>query len=223
MKVNPWHDLPQQPPYVLPDDEPFVSSFNSLAGPDHFLHINILLPEAFVGATDAPVVLLSNNPGFTDEGAVDKQTPSFIEKLRKNLHREPLDYPFVFLDPEFVGKGRQWWERKLKHLLAQFGHQVVAKSILNIPYFPYPSRKFGHQRLRLPSQEYTFDLVRAAVIRRAVIVLMRQGRRWLDAVPELKGYERLFQVTNSQNPAVSPGNCREFQEVVRAIATASEC
>ena len=92
---------------------------------------------------------------------------------------------------------------------------------MNVVYFPYPSLRFGHKRLRLSSQDYGFGLVRDAVNRDAVIVLMRPGTRkaWAEAVPQLKDYGRLFAVKNPQTPAVSPNNCSRYSEVESAIAT----
>src|SRR5207245_11805556 len=121
------------------------------------LQMGEILPEPFVGDKDAPVVLLSNNPGF-GEGALPKRDPAFMARLRNNLAHGPADYPFLFLAPEFGGPGKTWWERKLKCLLKRFEREVVARSILNVVYFPYPSRRFGHRRLRLASRQYSFHL-----------------------------------------------------------------
>lgn len=101
----------------------------------------------------------------------------------------------------------------------RFGREAIARSVLNVPFFPYPSRRFAHERLQLPSQAYTFDIVRQVTRRGAAIVLMRQEDRWLRAVEELKGYDRLFRVRNTQNPVISPGNCQFYEEVVGAIAS----
>jgi hypothetical protein len=218
---NPWHRLPDEPPYVLPDDKLLVESFNVKASQKRFLHIDKILPEAFVGSPTAPVVLLSNNPGFNPEKGEAKlrQDPIFMVRMRNNLQHLPADYPFVFLDPDNV-PGMKWWQRKLKRLLKLFGPKVIARSILNVPYFPYPSRRFRHGRLHLPSQDYGFRLVRDAVNRGAMIVSMRSKKRWLSAVPELKEYENLCQVNNVQNPVISPRNCPGYQKVVEAIEQA---
>jgi hypothetical protein len=188
---NPWTHLPPSPPFVLPDDEPFVRDFNNRAAPKAFLHINEILPEPFVGAPDAPVVLLSNNPGL-GKGATQKQAGDFMDRMRDNLRHAPSDYPFVYLAPDFTGPHKQWWERKLKSLLKRFGHQVVARSILNVPYFPYASQRFGRGLPRLPSQAYSFRLVRHALVRNAIIVFMRRDAMWKEALPELEKYDRIF-------------------------------
>src|SRR6266496_2974449 len=140
--------------------------------------------------------------------------------MRQNLLHEPSEYPFVHLAREFNGPGRRWWERKLKHLLKRFGTERVARSVLNVPYFAYPSRRFGHERLSLSSQQYGFALVRAAVQREAVIVFMQKANRWLRAVPELDGYGRCFPVINSQNPVIRLRNCGGFETIVEAIERA---
>jgi hypothetical protein len=222
MNENPWYLLPDRAPYVLPSDDRCVRDFNKKVGPgsNRFLRIDKILPEPFVGAQDAPVVLLSNNPGFGEQ-ATNKRVQEFMDRMRKNLLHECLKYPFVFLDPDLRGVGK-WWERKLKYLLKRFGREVIARSVLNITYFPYPSRRFGHRKLRVPSQVYSFGLVRDAVNRKAIIVFMRREDMWKEAVPELKNYDRLFQVKNVQNPAISPRNCpeHEYERVIEAITEA---
>src|SRR5258708_38900928 len=97
-----------------------------------------------------------------------------------------------------IPPGADWWERKLRHILSEFGNRDIAKSIvaqniLAVEFFPYVScsNRYGHDRLHLRSQEYSFDLVRIAVKQEAVIVLRHGERRWLKAVPALGGYHRL--------------------------------
>lgn len=223
MTANPWARLPSEPPYVLSEDKGMVEKFNRTAAPNHFLHVDKLLPEPFIGARDAPVILLSNNPGFSEdeerEGA--RQSAAFRELVRRNLLHESSDYPFVFLHPD-VGyrDGKEWWQDTLKPLLRRFWERNVSRSILNVVYFPYPSARYRHQRRLLISQEYGFELVRDAINRQAIVVLMRRGRRkaWLTAVPELNGYSHLFSV-RSQNPVISPNNCDGYSQVEKAIAT----
>ena len=226
---NPWLHIPAESPYVLPEDAEAVARFNRTAHPKHFLHIEKILPEAFMGVKDAPVVLLSNNPGFSslEEREKFRQQPMVLEWMRKNLYHEPLDYPFYYLNPAFDEK--DWWVVRLRSLIARFntstqnGRRLVAKSVLNVVYFPYVSRNFGHRQLRLASQNYGFQLVREAVNRKAVIVLLRSGKgnqkAWLEAVPELNGYDQFHLGSNPQAPYISPGNCPGFfKTIVQAVA-----
>src|SRR4051794_10696190 len=119
MSDNPWVRLPARPPYVLTKDEQAVREFNARAGEDHRLQIDKLLPEAFVGDPAAPVLLLSNNPGF-GERSVLRQQPDFMARMRAGLSLHSSAYPFIYLDPEYRETGR-WWQQKLRCLLRKFG------------------------------------------------------------------------------------------------------
>jgi hypothetical protein len=186
----------------------------------YYLHDDVL-PEPFVGFAHAPVVVLSNNAGYTDESLPLRNDAKFRTAMRQNLAHTSLAYPLVFLAPEFRDYGIKWWQRKTKHLITEFGMEIVAKSILNVTYFPYISRRFGHDRLRLPSQAYSFHLVREAMKQGAVIVHFRRDDIWLYEISELKEYPLRLKVRNTQNPSLSPGNLdRNFQKVRTPIAAA---
>jgi hypothetical protein len=204
--TTPWYDLPLVPPYVVPADAEYVDAFNSLAKPETLLHL-ALLPEPFLGKPDAPVVLLGLNPGYSVDDEPHHCDSSFIQRSRDNLPHGESKYPFSLLDPAVTAPGNKWWTRKLGALIRQFGLEAVAQRVLCIEYFPYHSRRFGHTKLKLRSQEYSFHLVRNAINRGAVVVVMRSRRHWSEAVAELNGYDRLFELSNRQSPYISPGNC----------------
>jgi hypothetical protein len=226
VKDNPWQMLGPGSPYLLDIDAALVNGFNQ-GLPAHHAHFNVrtkeLIPEPFVGNRNAPVLLLSNNPGVGKDFEF-KQSRSFMDKMRRNLAHERLAYPFIYLDPELFGDRKTWWRSKVKQLIKAFDEPTIAKSVLNVVLFPYASRRFGHGKLAsiLPSQKYSFRLVSDAVKRGAAVVHLRRGksrlRRWEEGVPELVGYDRRF-VVNSQNASVSKKNCDEFEEIVRAIET----
>jgi hypothetical protein len=72
----------------------------------------------------------------------------------------------------------------------------------------------------LPSQQYSFDLVRRAIKREAVIVLTRGEKRWLKAVPELREYRHLIRLAERQRASISSGNClppERYAEIVETI------
>jgi hypothetical protein len=204
--INPWHGLPDRPDYVLPEDIEQLTNFNRRAKPEAYLHLN-LIPEPFLGLPDALVVLLGLNPGYIDEDDAHHKDPAFMRRSRDNLLHLDSTYPFFLLDPAITAPGRRWWERKLRHLIERFGRETIAQRVLCVEYFPYHSRRFGHHKLVLPSQQYSFSLVRDAINREATIIVMRSKRIWLDAVPELNGYKRLCQLRNAQSPYISPRNC----------------
>ena len=128
-----------------------------------------------------------------------------------------------------MSAGNRWWERRLKHILNEVregvgdgntAKSILAQHLLTVEFFPYHShRLYGHDRLALPSQEYSRNLVRDAVKRRAVIVFRHGERRWKKAVPELEDYPHLV-LLKGRNPAISRGNCRDdgwshIQDVIR--------
>jgi len=219
---NPWERLPSQSPYVLPEDAERVSAFNASASDDTALQLE-LLPEPFLGNPNAPVVLLNLNPGFDPRDEVYHREPKFIERSRENLRHQKSDYPFFLLDPAITAPGNRWWTRKLGALIREFDLLTVAQRVLCVEYFPYHSRRFGHGKLVLPSQEYSFSLVRRAIEHKATIIIMRSKRIWFEAVPELNGYGRLYQLRNARSPYISPRNCPDgFEHMCLSVSKGAE-
>ncbi len=230
---NPWNRLPAKSPYVLPEDADLVHGSNLSAlkryekRPDRYemyqIRLQHILPEPYLGRPDAPVVLLNLNPGSNPRDIEWHSDPLFTERSRGNLLHCQTDYPFYLLDPSI--KRTCWWERKLKCLMKCFGdgdsgRRVVANSVFCVEFFPYHSKKFNHGHLRLPSQRYSFWLVRQAIQRQAVILIMRSEKRWfeVEVLPELKTYSRLYTAQSVQNPAISERNFGEgFEEAIKAI------
>jgi hypothetical protein len=155
-QLNPWVDVPRQPPYVLPCDSEAIRQYNDRHSDDpHHLHLNVL-PEPFIGGRTAPVVLLNLNPGFDDRDPEDHAHEDFQALLRANYEHRDSEFPFYSLDPRFENGGRRWWRKKLKPLIDACGHEQVSRSLLCIEFFPYHSRRFGNGSLEVPSQQYGF-------------------------------------------------------------------
>jgi hypothetical protein len=220
---NPWQRLPLQAPFVLPEDAPLVNAFNVSASDNLTLHTE-LLPEPFLGSPDAPVVLLSLNPGYSPDDLRHHQDPLFASRSRANLLHLPAAYPFYLLAPDLSAPGRHWWDRKLGPLSRVAGREAVARGVLCVEYFPYHSRQFGHRALLIPSQAYSFTLVREALNREAIIVFLRGERYWMMAVPELAIYPHLCRVRSVQNPVISPANCpKGYDRAVAALSRVIAC
>ena len=214
---NPWLDLPHTSPFVLADDMEAIEAFNTTATDAVRIHVE-LLPEPFLGDPHAPIVLLGLNPGFSPEDIPHHSDPTFAHLLRLNIAHGQSDFPFYLLNPRIAGPGQKWWERRLSRLLEVAPRETIAKKLLNIEYFPYHSDRFAHHRLRVASQDYGFFLVREAVHRGALVILMRGHRLWFSAVPELATYGRLFTLRSVQNTTISRKNCPEgFEEVLAVL------
>jgi hypothetical protein len=217
---NPWHDLPNQSPFVLPQDEPLITRFNQRASPDHYFHLDIV-PEPYLGNPVAPVVLLNLNPGFSDDDVATHLKPSFHAAARANLLHTYTPYPFYLLDPELPSPGRDWWLRKLRALIQRVGLRSVANAVFVAEVHGYHSRRYHHQLAPFPSQQYTQHLVRAAIGHDALILIMRGARFWRALLPELANRSSVGELRNVQNVTISPGNCPEFFEnIIGAIQRA---
>jgi len=215
-EVNPWRDLPHEAPYVLPIDQEAISAFNRRASPLHVIHPEIV-PEPYLGDPSAPVVLLNLNPGYVDEDLDVHIEPPFKAAARANLLHDGGEWPLYLLNPAFPSPGRNWWLRKLSALIAAVGNaKTVASRVFVAELHGYHSRRF-HGRLRVPSQRYTFDLVRASIARGAILVMMRGRRVWMETLPELASANPVV-LRNPQNPTISPGNCPEaFGGIVERV------
>jgi hypothetical protein len=102
--------------------------------------------------------------------------------------------------------GARYWNRKARPLIEAAGFDTVAKNLLCIQYFPYHSKEYKPSPAVIPSQQYGFALLRAALARGADVVIMRSRRLWTAAVPQLDTNARVHLVRNPRNPTLSPRN-----------------
>jgi hypothetical protein len=216
--MNPWQALPESAPYVLPVDQAQVERFNQSAALQHRLRLEVV-PEPFPGNPLAPVVLLNGNPGFSESDTAVHLSATFNRAARANLLHRNADWPLYLLDPVLPSSGHDWWSRRLRPLAeAAGGYQRVARSVFVAETHGYHAVKY--RRIRLPSQQYTRDLVGDAISRNAVFIIMRARREWYELMPELNGAQVFF-LQSPQNVIVSPGNCPDgFKRAVKAIRAA---
>ena len=228
---NPWQDLPQSAPYLLPGDRAAVEQFNSKLTPEDKHRLRTYLPPLpFQGRIDAPIVLLGLNPGYAELDDVKHVTPAFLEANRRNYAHESADYPFFFLDPQYAGDaGQKWWHTRLGRLRQEskhkgaFSDKQLTKSLLSVQYFPYRSQEFK-QMTKLDSQQYGFALVKQAMDHNAVIILLRSRTLWESAVEGLAQYCNLLAASNERNPVLSPEQLGEegWQKLVTALQAGAQ-
>ncbi|MCP9842013.1 hypothetical protein KBY93_15510 [Synechococcus sp. J7-Johnson] len=218
---NPWSALPTATPYVLASDASLLQSFNARAASKHQFDM-LLFPEPFFGSLSATVVVLNLNPGWSpDDASVHAQT-EFAAMSRSSLAHELKPYPFLHLQPTGSTPGGAWWFQRVRELVGEVGFESVARGLACIQFTPYHSREYSSASPRLPSQEYSFYLVRRAMARGAEIVVMRSVNLWLSAVPELASYARLHRGTKPRAPFISPGNLKSaYQAVAERLRSAA--
>jgi hypothetical protein len=206
---NPWVALPESADFVLPQDAPFIQTFNRVATPEKCIHLE-LLPEPYLGNPKARIFLLNLNPGYSEEDVIfHHDNPYFIQTSRDNLLHGHLDYPFYLLDPKnLASSGSHWWMKKLHWLADRYGLETVAHELCVVEYFPYHSRKYGFKQT-VPSQHYSFSLVEEAMNNDALIVQMRSKKVWQGTLPRLKNYHNYYVLNSPLAPTISPNNCPE--------------
>jgi hypothetical protein len=205
--MNPWTTLPYSSPYVLPQDKQASETDKSYA----YLRLDTL-PEPFIGRlNDAAVVFLALNPGFAQTDIdLNMNSSRFVSAARANLSNR-INTPFYYFAGglEFTG-GYKWWRSKLGPLIKDGVRlETLAKKIMCVEYFPYHSVTYKNLKNIIPSQNYSFSLVRQAINENKIIIIMRSKKLWLETVPELTNYPFL-ELNSSQNVIISPRNIGEI-------------
>jgi hypothetical protein len=202
---NPWIHLPSSAPYALPSDLHALQAFNAVASANYRYDLS-LFPEPFFGGASANVIVLTLNPGLHLRDAETHAEPAFARQARDSLTHQLFPYPFLHLQPNSDSTGNLWWRRRARELIEEVGFELVAKGLSCVQYMPYHSSEYSKNSPHLPSQAYSFNLIRSGIQRGAEIVIMRSRDRWERAVPELHGYQHLHFAKNPRSPYLSLGN-----------------
>jgi hypothetical protein len=222
--TNPWEATPASPPFVLEVDRLHVEAWNEIFGSEKEkirLHLEAL-PEPAMGPRDAPLVLLSLNPGWSGTEPVDLARPDRRAALRANLDDDPAGHIHAYLTKALAEtSGGEWWRDCLGPLVKRCGlsYETLAHRVLSVEFHGYHSESWSALPVTLPSQWYGFQLVAKAIERGAVIVALRGWDAWDVAVPALREYPRRFRTNNKRRAWVSSGNLPPgvFDLVVDAV------
>lgn len=177
------------------------------------------IPEPFIGnPKSAKVVLLSLNPGDSEDDAKAHSDPDFRNAMMRNLRHEAQECPFYGLNPKFAWTACGiWWRAHTRRLHeAGLSWECISKGLLVIEWFPYHSKKSGlPSRPVCRSQEYSFQLAREMLGSR-IVVGMRSKKQWLNVVPSVENVPFL---RNHQNPHISPDNASAelFNRIIEAL------
>lgn len=203
-------------------DDPRVAK--RLTG-DYALRLDIP-PEPWCGPVHhATVLALSANPRWNSKDDAQHTTAHETAMLDNLSGDEPLIW---FRDHLAHGSGARWYrERLLKNVLEHVPTKTVAERFALVDYFPYRSKNWRNA-VEVQSQLYTFQVVRDALERGAVVVITRAKDLWLDAVPELATHlgstvfvnSSVQQVRLSQNNTRLPDNGRDnkFGAIIESLS-----
>lgn len=221
---NPWPDAPTEAPFIAPCDRQTIDLVLA-ADPEgrSELHFEVL-PEPYAGDPQrAGVVLLSLNPGWGNTEPLEQGggVDDWNDELRRNLSFKATT-PFVHIDPRFratTGGGR-WWSKRLRRLAEATSWEQVGERLMVLEFFGYHSHTWRSLPLPLPSQAFTFQLVRETMDRGCLIVVTRGLGQWVWNVPELYTYERVIRLNSQRWVGLSPGNMPEgdFDGIRQAVA-----
>jgi hypothetical protein len=196
---NPWVDLPERPPFVAPIDADLVERLSSRLKGDYQLRLD-LRPQPWTGDINlAEVFVLALNPGFAEQDYADLADSDYSEQWRLALTFGTRT-PFYLLDPAFrATSGSLWWRRRFRDLIEEVGIEAVSRKIICVEHFPYKSVKYAPLGIDLPTQRYSFEIVREAVRQGKPVVIMRSHRIWFDSVQELRAYPYI-RLSNNRSP-----------------------
>ena len=114
---NPWAALPRYPPYALPGDQSCLQAFNKRLAADSPHYIDLTLPpEPIIGLHEAPVVLLSANPGRAPGDYVHYRQPGATGRSLEDAG-SASGTPVRWLhDDAASSPGGLWWRKLLRDL-----------------------------------------------------------------------------------------------------------
>ena len=161
------------------------------------------LPEPYTGDVRSNVYCLNLNPGsacvcYNSEPQLKK---NFEEYTQKTL-RHDIDENMWFRLKETAGY--TWWQQMTEELRKYKKGQDPRMFV--IEYFPYHTVKGTYFPRKLPSYEYSNQLIRQAMAENKYIVIMRHRKEWLQRISGLEEYERLVCLNNPQNPCLTKNN-----------------
>ena len=194
--------------YVLACDAECIEKYNEKPKKKESIISTHRIPVPFKGDKNAPVVILSNNPGIELDEDDQHKRPDYIEIKKKNLLHEPQEYPFYSLNPALSDvSSYKYWHKRLRTLIENSSQKRVAERIFLVEFFPYLSTKFDFDELIIPSQKYSFSLVEKAIECNSLIVILRGQKLWFKAIPDLKKHENKFVLHSPRSSYLTMKNC----------------
>ena len=221
--VNPWLKLDfEKPPYILSTDKEIIDRHNKRRKNENYLIRLDNLPTPYFGNfKKATILLLQLNPGSEIlPGLEPTENHEFLiyrdlkDVLTKNLRHETMDYPFFWLNPEFLMTGGfKYWARMFSTLIKNKNdYKKIANKVCCVQYFPYHSKNYQHVATRLESQNYSFCLVKEFIKKpNGIVIIMKSPPRWYEAVSELNEFNTIHLI-NNRAPYLTRNNFKRTED-----------
>jgi len=214
---NPWLKLNIEGGcYVLQADKDIINVINEKRSDEYKIRYNNL-PTPFSGDfKNAKILLLQLNPGSEILAGLEPiEDHEFLiykdlkKTLIKNLKHEFMEYPFFWLNPEFMSSsGFRYWSRIFSKVIKRRDdYKKISNRICCVQYFPYHSKSYkAIDKTILDSQNYGFHLVKEFIKKPdTLVVIMRPKKEWFEAVPELK-MANIIRLKSDRNPILTKNN-----------------
>ena len=110
-----------------------------------------------------------------------------------------------------------YFKQRTAKLVSATSIESVINNVFFINFHAYHSKSWYAIPFTFYSQKYSFELVRSAVKRNALIIMSRNMTGWITAVPELASYEHRFTFKSSRSVHLSEKNLgiKEFRTIVK--------
>ena len=221
---NPWFEFDwNSSSQIHPQDQSHVDAYNFELSKSATKNLNVLslihAPLPFFGSIEAKVVILLANPGIGPGEEIPDESFTQLRLLDSARKHQTLEEHFIYISEGMKGtEGHKWWTSKLKALTSESSIQLVHESLMAVEFHPYHSVNFSVLPITLPTQNYTFELVRRKVAEGALFVIGRHLQGWFTAVPELRNAN--YVMFKSRNAALTPGNLNDdgFKKVLAAMS-----
>jgi len=213
---NPWLELNNtNNKFVAKCD---ISNINNYVGNGKQKLKLDVIPQPYMGNPFTAVVyLLLGNPSFFPEDYLyyKENTNILLENLRHNVK----EYPLYWLNPIFKdSKSYKWWIDRLCYLDGETDREIVTNRVFSIEYYAYYSKEFPDLN-RLPSQNYSFYLLKQAILAGKIIIIARHKDLWYSKIQELRNYPNKYELINHQNVIISPNNIgpEKFDKIIKKL------
>lgn len=189
---NPWLKISWEK-RIADIDEEYLTKFSC------FKKIQThTLPEPYTGDVRSNVYCLNLNPGdaCVCDDSESQLKENFTKYTLQTLRHEIKENMWFLLKGT---AGYDWWQQMTKEL-------CKSPRMFVIEYFPYHTVKGTYFPRKLPSYEYSNQLIRQAMAEKKYIVIMRHRKEWLQRISGLEEYERLAYLNNARRPYLTKNN-----------------
>ena len=218
LSPNPWGELPERPPYVLPRDRAALDEWNARASGPQKVRTELVPDPQLGNPLEAAVIVLALNPSFDDPTLAEHHDPEMVDQMRTAL-TDVRDF-FWLRDGLEETTGGRWWRAKLNPLIAATSLEAVRAHVAGAHLHQYHS-KSSSPGFRPPSRRHHLELVRKALPRDVPLLALTGVAQWRLADPDFRDAP-LHEPQSPQSMVVSANNMPSgFDAAVAAITRAA--